>query len=129
MHPELTRLAAEDHQRDLNDLPPADQRVRRPVRNLGARIRRFAFRRLAHGPAAPGEITIRASTSRDARAVRRLALLEEQPVPPGETLVAEVDRRVVAALAIEDGHALADPFTASSDVVELLEFRAAQLAA
>lgn len=130
MHPELTRLVAEDHQRELNDLPPAGRQTSGgSLRSRGAQIRRFVLRRLARGPAAPGQITIRSAAPRDAAAVRRLALLEEQPVPAGQTLVAEVDERVVAALAIEDGHAVADPFTASSDVIALLEFRAAQLAA
>ena len=41
--------------------------------------------------------------------------------------MAEVDGRVLAALPLRDGRALADPFRRTADLVALLELRAAQL--
>lgn len=74
-------------------------------------------------------ITIRPLRDGDGTAVERLAELEERPVPPGPLLVADVEGTVEAALALESGEALANPFTPSAEIVSLLELRAEQLRA
>ena len=71
-------------------------------------------------------ITIRHSTDRDTNSVLRLAALDDRPAPVGDTLVAEVDGQVWAAVGIDDGGAVADPFRPAGDVVWLLQVRAEQ---
>jgi hypothetical protein len=75
----------------------------------------------------PASITIRPLREDDVAAVHRLAELEERPVPPGPLLLAEVEGTVEAAVGVEGGEALANPFVASAEVVSLLELRAGQL--
>ena len=70
---------------------------------------------------ADGSLTIRHSRSDDAPALRRLAELHSTEVPNGALLVAEVDGELRAALALETGRAIADPFRATSHLVHLLE--------
>ena len=43
-------------------------------------------------------------------------------------LVAEVDERIVAAVPVDGGRAIADPFRPTADIVELLQARAELLA-
>lgn len=64
-------------------------------------------------------ITIRQSTAADARRIRRLAELDSAEAPDGDVLLAEIDGQLVAAID-DEGHALADPFVPSADVVEVL---------
>jgi hypothetical protein len=70
---------------------------------------------------------IREATTGDEVAIGRLAQLDSRPRPTGRTLVAEVDGRVEAALALENGRAVADPFEPTADAVALLKVRAAQM--
>jgi hypothetical protein len=74
-----------------------------------------------------GGITVRLADDSDAQALSRLAALESTSVPVGPTLLAERDGEALAALPIHGGSAIADPFRRTAAVVELLEFRAAQL--
>ena len=74
-----------------------------------------------------GAVEMRRATPGDERAVRRLAQLDEMTPPQGDVLLAEVDGRLVAALPIEGGRAVADPFTPTQEIVELLVLRAAAL--
>jgi hypothetical protein len=71
-------------------------------------------------------ITIRHSTDRDGPRVLRLAELDNRPAPVGATLLAEVDGRLAAAVGIDDGSAVADPFRPTADLVMLLHTRAEQ---
>ena len=71
-------------------------------------------------------ITIRHSTSRDRAGVEELAQLDGRPAPVGDTLLAEVDGKLWAAVGVEDGAAVADPFLPTGDVVWLLQLRAEQ---
>ena len=64
-------------------------------------------------------ITIRPATSQDEPALRRLAELDSQPPPQGETLLAFVDGELRAALP-SSREALADPFRSTRAVIELL---------
>lgn len=74
-------------------------------------------------------LTVRALQPADTEAVRLLAALDGKHVPAGPALVAEVDREVVAALPLDGGRALADPFRPTAHLVALLELRAEQLRA
>jgi hypothetical protein len=85
-------------------------------------------------PALPAErrtfadaVSIREATLADSRAIDALASLDSSHRPLGRLLVAEVDGDVVAALPIAGGRAIADPFRRTSELVALLEMRAAQL--
>ncbi len=64
-------------------------------------------------------IAIRRATPDDARDVARLAELDSAAIPAGTLLLGEVDGRLVAALAVDDGAAIADPFASSANVVSL----------
>lgn len=72
-------------------------------------------------------LTVRAATQCDVEAVRLLAALEGVELPRGPVLVAQVGGEVLAALPLDGGRALADPFQPSAHMVELLELRARQL--
>ena len=70
---------------------------------------------------------IRRAARGDTRRLRMLAELDSGPAPSGPALVAEVDGRLVAALPLDGGRPVADPFVPSAPLVKLLELRAAQL--
>jgi hypothetical protein len=72
-------------------------------------------------------VVIRAARGSDGPALRRLAELDSSPVPGGELLVAETGDEVVAALSLDTGARVADPFRRTADVVDLLAYRARRL--
>jgi hypothetical protein len=72
-------------------------------------------------------LTIRRATSSDEFAVRRLAVLDSASPPTGEVLLAEMGNELWAALSVDTGTAIADPFRPSGDLVDLLRFRAGRL--
>jgi hypothetical protein len=71
--------------------------------------------------------TIRRASADDATAVARLAALDSASPPTGELLLAEVDGELWAAVEVDSGAAIADPFRPSGDLVELLHFRATRM--
>jgi len=71
-------------------------------------------------------ITIRHSTEQDRTRVLELGQLDGRPAPAGETLLAEVGGKLWAAVGIEDGAAVADPFEPAGEVEWLLQMRAEQ---
>ena len=74
-------------------------------------------------------VVIRAARGSDGPALRRLAELDSRPLPEGDLLVAEADDEVIAALSIDTGAKVADPFRRTAEVVDLLAFRAKRLRA
>jgi hypothetical protein len=80
-------------------------------------------------PAAPRDarVVIRSAAPADSAAIERLAELDDHALPHGERLVGEFEGRVVAAVDVDSGEAIADPFVATAALVELLEVRAAQV--
>jgi hypothetical protein len=72
-------------------------------------------------------VLIRAARGSDGEAIDRLAKLDSARVPSGDLLVAEWDGKLVAALGLETGAAIADPFRPTADVVDLLALRAERL--
>ncbi len=77
----------------------------------------------------PESITIRPLRADDVAAVEQLAELDQRPVPPGPLLLAEVEGTIEAAIGVEDGRTIANPFSESGGAVSLLHVRAAQLRA
>jgi hypothetical protein len=75
------------------------------------------------------DIVIRRADASDARALWRLAALDDAPAPRAfeAVLLAEADGQIVAAVGPD--RAIADPFRRTAEIVDLLELRAAQLAA
>ena len=73
-------------------------------------------------------VTLRVAAAGDARRVQTLAELDSARVPSGPVLIAEVDGHLRAALPLDGGAPIANPFHRTADVVELLRTRAAQLA-
>ena len=69
-------------------------------------------------------LTIRRSHAADSGALARLAALDSSSPPTGHSLIAEVGQELWAAVEIDSGSAIADPFRPSGDLVELLRFRA-----
>jgi hypothetical protein len=72
-------------------------------------------------------VTVRRFGDGDINAIRWLAALDDKPIPTGGVLVATVRGQLVAALPLDGGEALADPFTPTADIVGLLRLRARQL--
>jgi hypothetical protein len=71
-------------------------------------------------------ITIRRSTTNDRDALGQLAELDSSSRPEGDALLAFDGGELVAALPLNGGEAIADPFHRTADVVELLRVRAGQ---
>jgi len=74
-------------------------------------------------------VSIRAATQSDRDALERLALLDATRPVGGDTLVAEVDGEIHAALPLAYGHVIADPFEPTEHLADLLQLRARQLEA
>jgi len=101
-----------------------------------ARSRRTAKAAKAAKLAAPADVVIRRATTADAPALARLGELDgdrrvgallARHAAEHDVLIAEVDGRLEAALALNDGLAVADPFRPSAVNAELLALRARQL--
>jgi hypothetical protein len=112
----LTKLMAEAHVEDLRRAADRSRLARaakdvslRPVGNLEV------------------PITIRPARPADASALAKLAALDSADVPSVPVLIAEANGEVRAAVSLYDGAAIADPFTHTIWVVQLLHARAAQL--
>lgn len=77
----------------------------------------------------PAAFTLRYAHGGDREALVRLAQLDSQREPTGALLVAESGVGIVAALPVEGGAPIANPFVRTAELVELLRLRAAQLRA
>jgi hypothetical protein len=100
---------------------------------LAARERNRDLVRAAHRPRVDaGEtpvtrVTLRYASAADAQRLRVLAELDSAEPPRGPALVAEVDGRLWAALPLDGGAPIADPFHRGAELVALLQMRAAQI--
>ena len=72
-------------------------------------------------------VTVRRSTSADTAALTRLSALDGARPPRGPALIAEADSRLLAALPLGSGRAIADPFEPTAELVALLELRRSQM--
>jgi hypothetical protein len=70
-------------------------------------------------------IELRPASCADAGALERLAELDSARVPDGALLVAESAGALRAAISLETGEAIADPFTPTAHVVDALRAHAA----
>lgn len=73
-------------------------------------------------------VTLREAVAADRERLRALAQLDSGEMPSGGALVAEVDGRLRAALPLDGGQPLADPFHRGLELIDLLQLRARQLA-
>jgi hypothetical protein len=97
------------------------QRARRAqAQARGGPVPRIASNRTS--PDAP--VTIRHAHAGDLRPLERLAALDSRRIPSGELLVAEVQGRLVAALSIDTGAVIADPFESTASIVDVLRIQA-----
>jgi hypothetical protein len=92
-----------------------------------ARYRR-AREASAHPPQ-PVRAAIQLRLSACREELERLAALSERPVHDGDWLVADLDGVPVAAVSVEDGATLYDPFRPTSQAVSLLRLRRKQVLA
>jgi hypothetical protein len=111
MHPELT------HQIVLDKMAGFQRDARR-------------YRRAREASSRPPQpvrtaIQLRLSACRDE--IERLAQLSDRPSREGDWIVADVDGVAVAAVSVEDGTTLYDPFKATSQAVSLLKLRSKQV--
>jgi hypothetical protein len=72
-------------------------------------------------------VTIRRAGSQDAVALKLLSMLDSKRPLSGHVLVAESGGLVLAAISLQDGRIVADPFFPTADLVELLRARAERL--
>ncbi len=72
-------------------------------------------------------LSIRQLDEADASAVTRLAGLDSQPVPTDRLLGIDVEGRLLAAIGLDTGLVIADPFSRTEQLRELLELRLQQL--
>jgi hypothetical protein len=72
-------------------------------------------------------ITIRRLGAADADALAGLAQVDSAHAPAAPALGAEADGRLVAAISVESGEVVADPFQPSAEAIALLRLRAGQL--
>jgi hypothetical protein len=106
MNPFLSKELAGEHIRDLREAAPA--RSKKRASEVGE------------------DVSVRPFAERDIDSIRRLAALDSKPVPAGGVIVAEQAGELVAALPLDGGEALADPFKPSAEVVALLERKASE---
>src|SRR5215210_6653381 len=74
-----------------------------------------------------GEVQIRAAADADASSLLRLARLDSSRPVSGAVLVAVEEGEIVAALSLERGAVVADPFRPTAALVDMLRLRADQL--
>jgi hypothetical protein len=68
-------------------------------------------------------LTIRRADSSDAVALYELAALDSASPPTGEALLAEVGGELWAAIELDSGSVIADPFRPSGELVDLLRLQ------
>ena len=113
MHPELVRQVAIARMADFH--------------RDAARYRRA--RAVSVHPPQPVRTAIQLRLSACLEELERLAALSERQLHESDWLVADVDGVPVAAVAVDDGTTLYDPFRPTSQAVSLLKLRRKQVLA
>jgi hypothetical protein len=75
------------------------------------------------------KVTVRRSAPGDESLLAHLAALDSAGPLHGPALIAEADSRILAALPLGSGRAIADPFEPTAELVALLELRRMQIEA
>jgi hypothetical protein len=83
-----------------------------------------APRLAAVAPSPDAPLTIRHAGAADLPAIAHLAALDSRRIPSGELFVAEVEGRLLAAVSIDTGAVVADPFAHTASIVRLLRLQA-----
>jgi len=109
MNSSLNALVASEHAADL-------RRAAKP----------YSFEQ-SEAASSPKAVAIRLAEADDARVLKNLAELDEESELSGQTLLALMDGEVVAAMSLDDGRVVSNPFVATSDAVSLLKLRAHHL--
>jgi hypothetical protein len=73
------------------------------------------------------DVIIREAEPTDLGALMRLADLDSRHMPTGDLLVAKADGQIRAAIGIDDGAVIADPFVPAGTLVDLLQLRVEQM--
>lgn len=73
------------------------------------------------------DVVIRHARADEAGALAALAQLDSSRAPRGEVLVADVKGELWAAVSLDDGHAIANPFRPSGELTFHLSERAREL--
>ncbi|MDQ1741346.1 MAG: hypothetical protein QOE53_2998 [Pseudonocardiales bacterium] len=73
------------------------------------------------------DVVIRHARPDEADAVAALAQLDSSRVPRGDVIVADVQGELWAAVSVDDGHAVANPFRPSGELTFHLSERAREL--
>jgi hypothetical protein len=113
MHPELMRKVAAARMADLHRDAVRYRRARAAVAR----------------PPQPVRTAIQLRLSACREELERLAALSERSLRGGDWIVADVDGVPVAAVSVEDGTTVYDPFRPTSQVVSLLRLRRKQVLA
>jgi hypothetical protein len=71
-------------------------------------------------------LTIRRAGPEDQQSLFALAMVDSALPLIGDVLVAQLERSLIAAISLEDGRVVADPFRRTADTVEVLRLRAKQ---
>ena len=74
-----------------------------------------------------GGIVLRRLAGDDADRLKQIAQLDSGRVPEGRLLGVEVEGQLLAAISLDTGESIADPFSRTAELRALLELRAAQL--
>ena len=77
---------------------------------------------MTHNP-----LTIRRASAADTPSLARLAALDSATSLTGDVLLAEIGGEPWAALEVDTGATIADPFRPSADLVELLRLHAKRM--
>ena len=117
MHPELMRQVAMSRAADFHRSAARYRRVREAMREASV-LPKQSVR---------SAIELRVSACRDE--LERLAALSERQLHDGDWIVADVDGVPVAAVAVDDGSTVYDPFRPTSQAVSLLQLRRKQVLA
>src|SRR5690242_8539416 len=73
--------------------------------------------------------TIRPATEDDVRSLHQLAQLDSQRPLGGHILIGEIDGAPAAAISLNDGRVVADPFKHTTQLTQSLRLRAAAIQA
>jgi len=77
----------------------------------------------------PEAVVVRLARPSDGRQLEELAQLDSGSVPAGTVLVAEVAGAIRAAISVESGASIGDPFSRTATLMDLLALRASQVRA
>jgi hypothetical protein len=109
---------------------PVIESIREDRLRRAERVRPLRARRAGATADTLGEpVPFRLARDADRPALAALAQLDDAPRLAGRVLLAEAHGAVVAALSLDGGRPVADPFEPTAAIVDLLKLRRRQLAA